>query len=336
MSHRPVPALPSRRRLPVHPRDGVAANLNLNPVPGIGQWLADWVAGAFGLVDPGGEALHALADRLREAGDPAEVRRVLLEAASRVPGVASAKVVDDPSEGGPSPRTLRLAMVAGGRWVGTLLLRRQRGDWPSRPVRLLRTMATLAACAEAATRRPGADEASPPVPAHGLPDASALAIFLDRSLAQSRRRGGGLVLLVVAPDELGTIRRRHGERIAEAVARQVARAVAGTLRRGDLVAQLDADHLVAVLPEAQADDAAAVAEAVRRAIAEAGLVGPVPAPLTACLGVAASPDHGETPGPLLAAARDALRHAQAGGPDRIGVGVPSRGHQVAKTPALRL
>ena len=112
---------------------------------------------------------------------------------------------------------------------------------------------------------------------------------------------------------------------------RVARAVAATLREGDLVARASADRLAAVLPLAAAADALAVAEAVRRAIGEAGLAGAVPVPLTASIGVAGFPDDADGPEGLIAAAEEALGHARSQGRNRV-----ARSRREAPGPAAGL
>jgi len=320
---RPPAASPSPPPRRAGPRRGAP--------PALARWLAAWAGAARGRAGAGERALHDLADLAREAREPGEVRRALAGLARRVPGVAEAEVLSSAAAGERARPgacapggTLHLPLRAAGHGRGTLVVRADgRRGWPARSVRLLTTMAALAAAAEHALAA-GPPGSGPLDPATGLPDAAVLAIALEKSLAQARRRGEGLTLMAIGPDGLGALRAAHGPRLADAALGRIARAVVATLRAGDLVVRLPGDRLAAVLPGARAGDAPTVAEAVRRAIAEAGLVGATPCPLTACLGTASFPDAAEDAGALLAAATSALARARSLGRDRIAA-APFRG-----------
>ncbi len=218
------------------------------------------------------------------------------------------------------PATLRLPLRAGGVDRGTLVLvtgSRRRG-WSAGSVRRLLSLATLTATAEAAlAARGAATDWSARDSLTGLPDAAILTAFLEKVLAQSRRGHEPLSLLAIVPDRLATVRETHGPMLADAALQRVARAVVATLREGDMVARVAQDRLLAVLPGAQVSDALSVAEAVRRAIGEAGMAGATTAPMTASIGVAGYPDDADELETLLAAAADALNLARSRGWNRV-------------------
>jgi diguanylate cyclase (GGDEF)-like protein len=170
--------------------------------------------------------------------------------------------------------------------------------------------AGLANGAVEATRDPGS----------GAYNASFLNAFLTHALAQARRRSESLSVLCVGTDRrLAQIRSQDGSEIADAALKRMARAMTSTLRTTDVVARLDDGRLVAVLPGASVTDAVSVAEAVRRAIAEAGVTAAAANPIAAPIGVAAFPEHARDVGPLVAAAGEALARAEVLGPDRVAV-----------------
>ena len=68
---------------------------------------------------------------------------------------------------------------------------------------------------------------------------------------------------------------------------------------------------------AEVPDALAVAEAVRRAIGEAGIAGAGPNPLTAAIGVAGFPDDADGAEALLNAATGAMGRARSMGRNRV-------------------
>jgi diguanylate cyclase len=108
-----------------------------------------------------------------------------------------------------------------------------------------------------------------------------------------------------------------GPELADVALRRATRAMVGTLRTSDVVARLDETRLAAVLPATPLRDALNVAVSLRRAVEEACVAMSTGTPLSASLGIAGFPDHGREPGPLLAAAREALARAQSQGTSRI-------------------
>ena len=120
-------------------------------------------------------------------------------------------------------------------------------------------------------------------------DAPFLRAFLPYALAQARRRHEPLSLFYVSVDRLAAIRELHGPEIAAAAVERVAETMVQALRASDVVARLDDGRLIAVLPYADHEDAPAVAEAVRAAIASSGVASRTMPVLTASIGVASYP-----------------------------------------------
>lgn len=251
---------------------------------------------------------------------PAEGRPVATDStASRETILTCRAEAPPPPATEPDGATLRLPIRAGGADRGVLVLHADgHRRWSSRSIRRLTTLTTLAAAADQALWARGlATERTARDPVTGLPDEAFLATYLEKAMAQARRRHEPLSVLAIAPDRLAAVRESYGPRISDAALQRVARAVVATLRGGDLVARVSADRLVAVLPMAQMADALAVAEAVRRAIGEAGMAGATHVPLTATIGVAGFPSDAEEPEDLLAAAVAALGHARSQGRNRV-------------------
>jgi diguanylate cyclase (GGDEF)-like protein len=241
------------------------------------------------------------------------------------------------------PRSLTPALVLGlqfeGRIRGQLRLISSRGrgggggseHWPETTLARLETLCVLAAAAELRSARLDEDQATRDS-LTGAHNAPYLAAFLTHAMAQARRRVEPLSLLSLALDQSPPLRDRHGSALADATLARAARAITSTLRGSDVVARLEPDRLVAALPGCDASDALRVADAARRAVGEALLTGGVaPAP-AAWVGVATYPDHAREPGPLLAAAEEALARARLNAP-RGGVQAAPR---IAPAPATIL
>ena len=83
-----------------------------------------------------------------------------------------------------------------------------------------------------------------------LHDATFLNAVLPFALSQARRHREPLSLLCVSIDRLGGIRKLLGRAAVDGLVRTVAETVASLIRVSDIVARLDDDRVVAVLPRA--------------------------------------------------------------------------------------
>ena len=148
-------------------------------------------------------------------------------------------------------------------------------------------------------------------------DATFLNAVLPYALAQAHRHREPLTLICIEIDHLGAIYRSHGPGIAAETVNSVAESIARALRESDVVARLDDDRLVVLMPNAGGPAALNVAEKVRTAILGASRPKPEIAPLTASIGVACYPIDADEMLSLLHAADDAMALAKARGGDQI-------------------
>ena len=95
----------------------------------------------------------------------------------------------------------------------------------------------------------------------GLANRRGLALYLD-----GEHGSDALGILVMDIDGLEAINHAYGHDTGDRILVAVARAVAGTLRGGDLVARTGGDELVAVVTNADASDTRRVAERVTAAV----------------------------------------------------------------------
>ena len=227
-------------------------------------------------------------------------------------------------KGRPGPMVLQLPLRAGDSSFGTLRLTAPgRRPWPPRVIRRLATLCAIASAAERGLARPNRGEADPTFdPGRGPHGSTILAAFLTFAQAQARRRHEPLSLLEVAVDRLDSIRELLGDELAEAAIERVSRAIKSTIRASDVVARLEEGRIAVLLPNASADNAQKVAEAVRAAIARAGAASTTMPSLTASIGVATYPDHAHDVATLRAGAASTLTRAREQGHDRIAVAPP--------------
>jgi diguanylate cyclase (GGDEF)-like protein len=289
---------------------------------------------------PGPEAsLDRFAAYLRQPRAAAEVRMVVVHLAQRISGARRVELeiergagpcrvsrvvarwpVDGGGEGDPGRRhqadrehpPLCLPLRVSGVSRGMLRLYPASRGWRPQVLDRLTTLSVLAAGAEVGG--PVDDDLSratrdPLTGTHNLPF---LFAFLTHAQALARRRREPLSLLCVAIEGLAT-GSTEGEVVADAALQRAAQAVMRSLRSSDVVARLDPLRLAVVLPATGIDGSHTVAELIRRAVAESGVTSGTNPGLTASVGTATYPVHATEPGSLLAAAREALARASAGG-----------------------
>lgn len=104
-----------------------------------------------------------------------------------------------------------------------------------------------------------------------------------REAALSRRYGDPLALVVFDLDDFKRINDTHGHVIGDRVLRAVARTVAASLRRSDVLARWGGEEFVILLPHTDLAAATEVAEKVREAVASSSVSGV--RPVTASFGV---------------------------------------------------
>jgi two-component system, cell cycle response regulator len=144
----------------------------------------------------------------------------------------------------------------------------------------------------------------------------------DRMLAEeedrARRFGQPLGLVIIDIDLFKSVNDTHGHAAGDAVLRETARRIAGTIRTVDRAARIGGEEFALILVQT---DGVSAMEVARRAIA-AVAKGPIPAGeglmlgVTASAGVAELPRDARTAGDLFAAADKALYAAKIRGRNR--------------------
>ncbi|MGZ8781907.1 MAG: diguanylate cyclase domain-containing protein [Gaiellaceae bacterium] len=146
----------------------------------------------------------------------------------------------------------------------------------------------------------------------GLHDQRSFQEQLRSEAHRAERHERALSLVLVNVDGFRRINAEHGRLAADRVLAEVARRLATTVRNGEHVARLSADHFGWLLPETEGLNGWIAAERARRAVAAAPLDGVCF--VTASAGVCDYED-AETPDELLACAEVALAQAKSHGGD---------------------
>jgi diguanylate cyclase (GGDEF)-like protein len=136
---------------------------------------------------------------------------------------------------------------------------------------------------------------------------------LDRYLARATSSFEPVSLVLLDIDHFKRLNDEHGHQVGDDVLRQVALTLREAARVVDVPARYGGEEFAVVLPECDAEEAALVADRLRRAIAEAATL----VPITVSAGVATFPLHAASSAALIRAADDALYRAKDAGRDRV-------------------
>jgi two-component system cell cycle response regulator len=172
-------------------------------------------------------------------------------------------------------------------------------------------------------------------PLTGLTNRRAFSLALETEIARAERLGHPLSMLLLDVDHFKSVNDTHGHQVGDAVLREVGKCLRGSVRVYDHVARWGGEEFVVALPQANAAEAAVVAERIRARIA--GVVIPtVTAALsvTASVGIAAR-RAGEQLDGLIERADQAMYLAKTGGRNQVVTAPRGRSPSVS-TPILRM
>jgi len=146
----------------------------------------------------------------------------------------------------------------------------------------------------------------------GLPNRALLSDRLAQETARARRSSRGFALLAVDLDGFKAVNDTWGHATGDRVLAEVAERSKACMRASDTIGRIGGDEFLAILPEATADGAVAVADKLREALRQPYASAPG-ARLGASVGVSLFPAHGQEAEALLRAADQALYRAKREG-----------------------
>lgn len=160
-------------------------------------------------------------------------------------------------------------------------------------------------------------------PLTGLYNRRFLDEALRRELARARRNKGSHALALIDVDHFKQFNDQHGHEAGDLVLQQVARALESRVRESDVVCRFGGEEFVVLLSELSPELALRRAEDLLAAVRALKLshAGRSLGKLTASLGLAFYPTHGDEALALIEAADAALYEAKRGGRDRAVVAV---------------
>lgn len=152
----------------------------------------------------------------------------------------------------------------------------------------------------------------------GLPNRALFADRVDLALASARRNRGRLALLFIDLDQFKPINDTRGHAVGDQLLKCLADRIRDTIRESDTAARLGGDEFVVLLQEVRDNaDAFAVADKIRRAIATPCRIDGLDATVSASIGVAFFPDHGNDLTELTKHADEAMYRAKEQGRDTV-------------------
>jgi diguanylate cyclase len=156
--------------------------------------------------------------------------------------------------------------------------------------------------------------------------------FLASSIAQARRSGQPVCLLMIDVDHFKVFNDRNGHLTGDVVLQYIARVLKQNLKGVDLVARYGGEEFAVVLPDTGLRQAAAVADKLRTMVSAGRLVkrstGESLGHVTVSIGVAEL-TQGGSPQSLIAAADACLYCAKRQGRNRISIEANPASHCVA-------
>jgi diguanylate cyclase (GGDEF)-like protein len=148
----------------------------------------------------------------------------------------------------------------------------------------------------------------------GLFNRRRLMEMLTGEVERSKRLGHVCTVLMMDVDNFKRYNDAHGHQAGDAVLKGLGDVLRETTREIDCTARYGGEEFFVLLPETDIKDAADVAERIRTRLKERIFLG---GRVTVSVGIAAFPEHGDTPEDLIAAADAALYRAKREGRDRV-------------------
>jgi len=151
-------------------------------------------------------------------------------------------------------------------------------------------------------------------PLTGLINRTLFADRLQSAVARARRDGGLVALMFLDMDDFKTVNDRYGHAVGDALLRQVAERLVGSVRESDTVARLGGDEFTVILEGGhRVEDAGRVATKILAALAQPYRLGQREIVVTSSIGIATYPIDGDDADSLLRDADVAMYSAKAAG-----------------------
>ena len=212
---------------------------------------------------------------------------------------------------------IAVPLVSGERVIGVLEAVREGAGaraFSQADVELLTVLALpLAAALANSVRIAEAERLSQTDDLTKLHNARFLRQYLTSEIKRARRYDSMVAAMFLDLDDFKRINDQHGHLVGSHLLMELAAVILASVRDTDVVARYGGDEFVVILPETGTEEAVLVAERVREKIAAHVFTGGrrLELVLTASFGVAAFPQHVQSPQQLIACADAAMYEAKA-------------------------
>lgn len=152
-------------------------------------------------------------------------------------------------------------------------------------------------------------------PLTGLANRAYIKQAFEDELKRAKEEGESLGVLILDLDKFKRINDTYGHGVGDEVLKRVAQRIRRSIRRDDHASRWGGEEFVIVLPGNGREGTLVVADKIANAI-KSQPIGEVGVTVTASIGVAVFPKHGDTPSVLIKRADQALYKAKADGRDR--------------------
>ena len=153
-----------------------------------------------------------------------------------------------------------------------------------------------------------------------LPNRNLFNDRLGQALREARRRNSGMATLWLDLDGFKSVNDEHGHAAGDALLQQVAQRMRSRLRGSDTLARMGGDEFAVIMPGVDADaDAVQIATTLTAFLAEPFLLPQGQVQISASIGIALYPLHGETAENLVRYADMAMYVAKNAGKNRVQV-----------------
>ncbi|MFC3686927.1 diguanylate cyclase [Aquipuribacter hungaricus] len=248
-------------------------------------------------------------------------RRTLLEVAERA--LLERTVIEVPGDDERGP-VLAVPLGSSSRPLGAVVVAREVGE-PGYDAVAFEAIGALAGNAGTALanikEHQEVERLSVTDPLTGVNNFRHLSTMLAREMERATRFGHPLGVLMLDIDRFKPVNDTYGHAAGDAVLRELARRVKECVREVDTVARYGGEEFALLLPETDLDGAERLAGRVLTAIRSERFRLPdgTLRQITASMGVAGFPHHGDTATAVMGAADAALYRAKTGGRDRVEV-----------------
>ncbi|WP_051748994.1 sensor domain-containing diguanylate cyclase [Nevskia soli] len=142
---------------------------------------------------------------------------------------------------------------------------------------------------------------------------------LEREFARATRSGKPVAVVMADIDHFKRINDSFGHDCGDEVLRTISRQLSTRIRKGDTVCRYGGEEFTLLFPDTSLESAWERVDRFRQAIRElsVSIDGKPIGRVTVSFGVAAFPEHGDTPDKVLKAADEALLRAKTEGRDRV-------------------